>query len=117
MEDAIPEAFLGLMAERFRMLGDSTRLTILRTLMSGERSVGQVVAETGQSQANVSKHLRMLADSGLVARRKSGLHVYYSVNDPLIGAICGLACRSLMNEAKDRVEKDGRLLDVWRADK
>ena len=47
--------------------------------MEGERNVTQVVEETGRNQANVSKHLKMLAEAGLVARRKEGLQVIYAL--------------------------------------
>lgn len=113
MADTFPDALLGRMAEKFRMLADPTRLAILRALMAGERSVGQVVAATGQGQANASKHLKLLAESGMVRRRKAGLHVYYSVSDPLVGALCDLVCTTLLSEARDRVAEDARLLDTW----
>ena len=77
MTAPIPDEFLDLMAEKFRMLADSTRLAILRALMEGEKNVTQVVEETGRNQANVSKHLKMLAEAGLVGRRKEGLQVFY----------------------------------------
>ncbi len=74
MSATIPDEFLDLMDEKFRMLADPTRpdptrLAILRSLTAGERNVTQVVEETGRNQANVSKHLKMLAEAGLVARR------------------------------------------------
>ena len=80
----LPDELLGQVAATFRMLADPTRLAIVRALMAGERSVGQVVQETGLGQANVSKHLRLLADGGLVGRRKAGLQVYYRVSNPLV---------------------------------
>jgi DNA-binding transcriptional ArsR family regulator len=82
MTQFIPDDLLELMAAKFQMLADATRLAILRTLMEGEKSVGQVVTETGRGQANVSKHLKLLADTGLVRRRKEGLQVYYRLDDP-----------------------------------
>ena len=69
----IPDEFLILMAAKFRMLRDPTRLAILRALMlGGELNVGQVVEATGCSVANVSKHLKQLAEAVLVSRRKQG---------------------------------------------
>ena len=64
------------------MLADPTRLRILRTLLAGEKSVGQVVDETGQGQANVSKHLKTLADSGFIARRKNNFQNIYAMLAP-----------------------------------
>ncbi|HEU5117927.1 MAG TPA: metalloregulator ArsR/SmtB family transcription factor [Isosphaeraceae bacterium] len=115
MTDAIPDEFLDLMAEKFRTLGDSTRLAILRTLMKGERNVTQVVEETGRNQANVSKHLKMLAEAGLVSRRKDGLQVFYKLDDPLVERLCSLVCETIVHEAHEQVERQKRLLKGWGA--
>ena len=113
MATTIPDAFLDLMAEKFRMLSDSTRLAILRALMQGERNVTQVVEETGRNQANVSKHLKLLADAGLVARRKEGLQVFYRLGDPLVERLCTLVCETIVQEAREEVERQKKLLDGW----
>jgi len=80
-------------AARFRLLGEPTRLQILNLLHArGERHVQAVSEAVGQSQANVSKHLRLLYEGGLVARRQEGLFVYYRIGDPTLAAICTLVC-------------------------
>jgi ArsR family transcriptional regulator len=114
MGTAIPDEFLGLMAEKFRMLADPSRLAILRTLMGGERSVSQVIEETGRNQANVSKHLKMLAEAGLVARRKEGLQVFYTLADPLVERLCKLVCETIVEEARGEMVRQKRLLDGWK---
>jgi ArsR family transcriptional regulator, cadmium/lead-responsive transcriptional repressor len=58
-------------------LGDPSRLRILEALRGGERRVGELVAETGLSQPNASKHLACLWGCGLVARERRGREVYY----------------------------------------
>ena len=110
----IPDEFLGLMAEKFRMLADSSRLAILRLLMAGERNVTGIVEGTGLSQANVSKHLKMLADAGLVVRRKQGLLLFYRVGDPLVERLCELVCDTIVREARRDVEGRTRLIEGWR---
>ena len=115
MTAPIPDEFLDLMAEKFRMLADSTRLAILRALMEGERNVTQVVEETGRNQANVSKHLKMLAEAGLVARRKEGLQVFYRLDDPLVEKLCKLVCETIVQEAREEVEQKRKLLQGWGA--
>jgi ArsR family transcriptional regulator len=114
MQLTLPDQFLEKVAEKFRMLGDPTRLSILRALMSGEKNVGSVVTETGQNQANVSKHLKMLADAGMVRRRKDGLQVFYSLNDPLIETLCTLVCSAILEEAHAEVEKHREMLNNWK---
>lgn len=109
----IPDEFLDQVAEKFRMLGDPTRLSILRALMAGEKNVGTVVAETGQNQANVSKHLKMLTESGLVRRRKEGLQVFYRLSDPLIEKLCTLVCGAILEQARAEVEKNQEIIKTW----
>jgi ArsR family transcriptional regulator len=113
MNPSIPDEFLDLMAEKFRMLSDPTRLSILRALMAGERNVTSVVQDTGRNQANVSKHLKMLADAGLVARRKEGLQVFYRLDDPLVERLCKLVCETIVQEAQEEVQRHRKLLNGY----
>jgi ArsR family transcriptional regulator len=106
----IPDELLDVMAEKFRMLADPTRLAILRTLMAGERSVGQVVEETGRGQANVSKHLKLLTEAGLLSRRKTGLQVFYRVDDPLVEQLCNLVCQTIIRDVEDDLRRNEALL-------
>lgn len=110
MTKRIPDEFLDQMAEKFRLLGDATRLAILRTLMEGERSVGSVVEETGRGQANVSKHLKQLREAGFVARRKEGLQVFYRVSDPVVEQLCRLVCETILADAREEVRRKETLL-------
>jgi ArsR family transcriptional regulator len=110
MSKLIPDELLDLMAEKFQMLGDPTRLAILRALMEGEKSVGQVVTETARGQANISKHLRLLADSGLIRRRKEGLQVFYRLDDPLVEQLCALVCSNLRGELERKISKQREYL-------
>ncbi len=100
----IPTQLLGRVAQRFRILGEETRLVILQALMSqGEMSVGELVEQLNLGQANVSKHLRVLHEAGMVARRAQGTNVLYRIDDPSITTICELACdrlkEQLLNDA------------------
>jgi ArsR family transcriptional regulator len=107
MADRIPDATLELMAEKFRLIGEPTRLAILHALMDGaERSVGQVVSETGRSEANVSRHLKQLAEAKMVGRRKAGLQVFYRLTDPVIEQVCRLVCGSLLKNSTDQPVSD-----------
>jgi DNA-binding transcriptional ArsR family regulator len=110
MTKIIPDEFLDTMAEKFRLLGDSTRLAILRALMEREKNVGQVVQATGRGQANVSKHLKLLFEAGLVARRKEGLQVFYWVADPVVEQLCRLVCETILEDVRADVRHKGKLL-------
>jgi DNA-binding transcriptional ArsR family regulator len=89
-------------AERFRLLAEPTRLRLLDLLADGERSVGGLADELGCTQANVSKHLALLADAGMVGRRRDGLHTYYRVEDDAVFALCGQVCETLRRHADAR---------------
>ena len=98
MSKVIPEQFIEAMADKFQMLADSSRLRILKALMSKEMNVGEIVKTTGLSQANVSKHLRLMTSARLLKRRQAGLKVFYSINDPIVGRICTLVCKTILQE-------------------
>ena len=88
-------AALGLVAARFKLLGEPARLALLNSLMSREQNVNELVESTGLSQANVSKHLAQLADAGYVNRRKDGLFTVYSIADDSVFQLCDLMCSSI----------------------
>lgn len=86
---------LELVAQRFRALGDPTRLALLQALFGRERTVQELCATSAASQANASKHLALLLDQGLVARRRDGLFIRYRIADPTLERLCHLVCGSL----------------------
>jgi DNA-binding transcriptional ArsR family regulator len=92
---ALSAEFMSHVAEVFRVLGDSSRLEILNALMAGPLNVTEVVRETGKGQANVSKHLGVLADAHLVSRTRRGSQVIYEVSDPFVFRLCDLVCGSV----------------------
>lgn len=83
---------LSLMAERFKMLSEVSRLKILRTLFDGEKCVTQIVEISGLLQANVSKQLRLLENHGIVECRPQGLQRFYKLIDFTIHQICNAVC-------------------------
>lgn len=98
MKELIPREKLGRVAERFKLLGEPVRLELLNHLhVQGEMNVQELVEATGQQHANVSKHLRLLADAGMVSRRKEGLYAYYHIEDPSISGLCLLVCGQVEN--------------------
>lgn len=111
MPTTIPAELLALMAEKFRMLSDPSRLSILHCMMGQqELNVGQIVKLSGRQMANVSKHLKQMADAGLVNRRKDGAFVLYRLDDPVLEKICQLVCDSLRRDLETEVKKSRKLL-------
>ena len=91
-----------LVAERFKALSDPGRVRLLNAMRDGERSVGELVDETGLTQANVSKHLARLRDLGFVTRSREGLHIYYRLADRDILKLCDLMCGRIESEVATR---------------
>lgn len=99
-EGLVPPELLERAARRFRLLGEPVRLQLLSLLEArGEMNVQELVEATGEQQANVSKHLGLLAREGLVTRRRDGYYAYYSVCDPSLSGICLLVCGQLRGES------------------
>ena len=95
---------LELIAARFRALSEPMRLRLLNLLMGGEKSVGQLVEATGSSQANVSKHLSVLREAGMIAMRKEGLSSFCFIADPIVNELCEMMCSRLREEMESKVQ-------------
>lgn len=91
-----------LVAERFKALSDPARVRLLNAMRDGERSVGELVEETGLTQANVSKHLARLRELGFVTRQRQGLHIYYRIADRDVMKLCDLMCGRIAAETVTR---------------
>ena len=94
----LPEDLAGLIARRFRVLGEPLRIRMLDLLRDGESSVNDLAERLGAGQQNVSKHLALLVDAGMLARRKDGNHVYYRIADEGVFALCVQVCGSLQSQ-------------------
>lgn len=91
----LSEAALELVARRFAVLSEPMRLRLVHALFDGEKNVNALVEAIGGTQANVSRHLQTLTQANVLARRKDGLQVFYSIADPSIFELCELVCSSL----------------------
>jgi|SRR5581483_7379881 len=80
-------------ARHFKLLGEPMRLKILQAVCRRPLTVTDIVSATGATQANVSKHLSLLAAAGIVTREKAGQCVYYGLKDPLTLKLCRLVHR------------------------
>ncbi|HEY8777789.1 MAG TPA: metalloregulator ArsR/SmtB family transcription factor [Gaiellaceae bacterium] len=94
----LPADLAELIARRFRVLGDPLRVRILDLLRDQELSVNALADELGAGQQNISKHLAVLAEAGMLARCKDGTHVYYRIADEGVFALCEQVCGSLQQQ-------------------
>ena len=89
--DEMEEVFESV-ARYFSILAEPARLRILHSICQQERSVGQIVEETGMTQTNVSRHLNMMYQCGALKRRREGSMAFYSVSDSTLTDVCRSVC-------------------------
>ncbi|MFH1518844.1 MAG: metalloregulator ArsR/SmtB family transcription factor [Pseudomonadota bacterium] len=101
-------AILEQIAALARTLGSTARLDLLEHLGQGEASVEKLAARTGLSVANASQHLQTLRRSGLVAARRDGKHIRYSLSDDgVVGLVDNLSAVAERQMAEfDRIRRD-----------
>ena len=91
----LPDELVELIAERFRALAEPTRIKLLDRLRVGEATVLELTEQIGTTPQNVSKHLGVLRQEGIVRRVKRGNYSYYSIADEGVFALCENVCGSL----------------------
>ena len=97
----IPDPLVELIAQRFRVLGEPMRIRLVDSMREGPATVTELQAATGASQQNVSKHLAMLVEAGLVRRTKEGNRAYYSIVDDSLFTLCEQVCGSLRRQVSE----------------
>lgn len=98
----LPEPLVELIAQRFRVIGEPMRIKLLDRLRDGSATVGELVEALGASQQNVSKHLGVLHQAGIVSRAKEGTSVRYAIADDTVFALCEQVCGGLRDQLAER---------------
>jgi DNA-binding transcriptional ArsR family regulator len=96
--EGLPKEALEQVAAYFQALSEPTRLALLNLLRGGERNVGELAQLCGYTAANVSRHLALLTQHGLVERESRGTSVYYRIADESVYALCDLVCGSVARQ-------------------
>jgi DNA-binding transcriptional ArsR family regulator len=96
---------LQLVADFFKVLSESSRLQIVCSLKAGRKNVSEIIDATGLGQANVSKHLKILAQAGIVSRQQEGVCVYYQIANSFVFELCELVCDSLSVQLQQQSER------------
>ncbi len=96
----LPDDLVELIARRFRVLGEPMRIRLLDELRDGEATVGELSEALAASQQNVSKHLAVLGDAGILGRRKEGTYVYYRIVDEGVFTLCEDVCGSVREQLR-----------------
>ncbi|MFH1752459.1 MAG: metalloregulator ArsR/SmtB family transcription factor [archaeon] len=89
-------------AELCKTLADPKRLEILYLLGSSEKSVSQLAEQLKLRQANISQHLAILRQKGVVSSRKNGTTVYYKIAFPKMVKACNLIRDVLLEQIESK---------------
>jgi len=101
----MPDEMIDAISSRFKLLSEPMRLKILRTLCDQEHTVQEIVNDINASQANISKHLALMYESGIVSRRKEGLKCYYRIADESVIYSCYLSSKGVVENLKQRLSQ------------
>ncbi len=104
MKEKIDPTIFRMHAEICKTLSNPTRLMILNALQEGERTVNELTEIIGVSQSNASQHLSVLRQRQIVATRKKGANIYYSVSNPKINKACAILREVLMEQLQKNNE-------------
>ena len=102
-------------ARYFSVLGEPTRLRILHALCREEKCVNDIIKVTGLAQANVSRHLGLMYQAGMLSRRREGTQIFYRVADPVYVELCRTVSAQVASRADNGTfapETDGRPSDT-----
>ena len=97
----LPEPLVELIAQRFRVLGEPMRIKLLDRLRDGEATVGQLQETLGASQQNVSKHLGVLLQAGMVSRTRQGTSSVFAIADDSVFELCEQVCGGLRRQLSE----------------
>jgi len=97
-------AILMAVADYFKVLSEVSRLQILICLKSGPMNVMDIAEVTGLGQANLSKHLKVLTQIGVLSRQPKGTSAFYEIADPMIFELCELACDRISERVLQQAE-------------
>jgi DNA-binding transcriptional ArsR family regulator len=97
----IPDELVELIARRFHLLAEPMRIRLLDHLRDGEATVQELADELHTSQQNASKHLVLLAEGGVLARRKERMSVFYRIADDEVFGLCEQMCGSVEHRVQD----------------
>jgi len=101
LQHPLSDEVVELIARRLRVIADPTRIKLLDRLRATEATVQELTDAVGSTQQNVSKHLGVLADAGIVARRRQGSFMRYRVIDESVYRLCEEICGSVARQLDD----------------
>ena len=101
MDKAMEEKMFQMHAEVCKSMANPTRLKIMNLLRAGEKSVEELKRRLGLPKANLSQHLSILRQRGIVSTRRAGLNIYYKVTNPKMIKACDILREVLLEQLQE----------------
>lgn len=113
----MPPATMQAVAKYFQVLAEPTRIAILNELRQGERTVGELAQICGFTAANISRHLTLLAQQGIISRESIGNCVYCRISDEAVYELCDVVCDNIIKHLQRQNQEQSALLEQVRQHK
>lgn len=101
-------------AQYFALLSEPMRIRIVHSICQQEKTVSQIVVETGSTQTNISRHLGSMYRAGALTRRKAGNFTYYGIGDEALAAICRGVCVHIAGRLESDLVEQSDLIALAR---
>lgn len=101
-EKHLEERLYELHASVCKIMASPKRLKLINTLRDKEMTVGELVNLTGMGKVNVSQHLAVLREKGIVTFRRDGMHIYYKLANPKVLQACELMREVLFEQFSEQ---------------
>ena len=98
----------------FSLLSEPMRVRILHAICQQEKTVSEIVAETGATQTNVSRHLNSMYRAGVLTRRKEGNFIFYGVGDGALTEICRTVCIHIAGQSEEGADDRADMMSFAR---
>lgn len=85
-------------ARYFSLLGEPTRIRIMRSLCDRRKCVAEIVCDSKTTQPNISRHLALMYQADILSRRKEGNQTFYEIADPLFIELCQMVCMRVVED-------------------
>lgn len=96
-----PDAVFERAAQVFRLMSTPIRIKIISALCHGEKNVTEILSEIATTQPNLSQHLNVLYQAGVLDKERRGNQIYYRINNHDVVALCRSVCGRIIEEQAD----------------
>lgn len=96
------ENLIQIESDFLRAIAQPTRLRILYFLKDGEKCACEIIPKMKEDQSNISRHLALMKDAGILESRKEGVSVYYKIKDKRVFTLLSIVDEMIKSEIKEK---------------